>query len=155
MVFLGLKNIPEGPAIYVCRHQAWNETLILLGSQRRRLRFFIQQEQAHGKWLKRLYRLLRVTFTDNQTSFENDELTLTKAARALAQGVSVTLFIEDSDVKAEIEKLKASPLAQELINLNEIPLIPVIIEAGEKDKEPPIFKRLFSKFRVPAAISFG
>ncbi len=49
----GREHIPQSAAIYICSHTAWNDTLVLLGAQRRRMRFFIEQEQDHSKpWLK-------------------------------------------------------------------------------------------------------
>jgi acyl-[acyl-carrier-protein]-phospholipid O-acyltransferase/long-chain-fatty-acid--[acyl-carrier-protein] ligase len=34
-------------------------------------------------------------------------------------------------------------------------MIPVVIEKGEKNKKPRIFKRILNRFRVPAEITFG
>ena len=43
MTFAGREHLPEPPAIYVCSHTAWNDTLVLMGAQRLRMRFFIEQ----------------------------------------------------------------------------------------------------------------
>jgi len=51
----GSENTPNGPAFYVCEHTAWNDTLLLLGAQRMRMKFFIQHEQDHKGWVKKLY----------------------------------------------------------------------------------------------------
>lgn len=155
MVFFGLKNIPDEPVIYVCHHQAWNETLILLGAQRRRMRFFIEKEQPHGKWLRRLYHLLRVEFVPPVDSEKGMSPLLPTIKETLSKGVSVTLFIDHADTQAEIEKIKQSPAYKSLFEESQPLLIPVIIEKGNKDKEPQFCARLRGKFRVPAAVSFG
>lgn len=155
MVFFGLKNIPDTPVIYVCHHQAWNETLILLGAQRRRMLFFIEQEQQHGKWMRRLYSLLRVVFMPRAEDQDGPLSMLPAIKKTLSKGISVTLFINHSNVQAEIDKLKQSSDFQMLFQDNEPLLIPVIIEKGNKEKEPQFMPRLRAKLRVPAAVSFG
>lgn len=153
--FTGKEMIPEGPVIYVCYHQAWNETLILLGSQRRRMRFFIEDEKDHSKWLLRLYRLLRVVLIPAPEPLENNALCLSAIRKTLDKGISVCIFVNNADIQAEIEKLKHSYSFREILKGTDYPMIPVIIEKGEKNKKPRIFKRIYNRFRVPAEISFG
>lgn len=153
--FIGKETIPEGPALYICHHQAWNETLILLGSQRRRIRFFIEDEKDHTKWLKRLYLLLRVVLIPAPEPLENNALCLSAIRKTLDKGISVCIFVNNSDVQEEIEKLKHSYSFQEILKGTDYPMIPVVIEKGEKQKKPRIFKRILNRFRVPAEISFG
>lgn len=151
----GKNNIPDGPAIYVCYHQAWNETLILLGSQRHRMRFFIEDEKEHSKWMLRLYRLLRVVLIPAPEPLENNEVCLNAIMNTLRKGISVCIFVNNADVEKEIEKLKHSYSFKEILKGTNYPMIPVIIEKGEKNKKPRFFKRLLNRFRVPAEISFG
>lgn len=153
--FKGKESIPDGPALYVCYHQAWNETLILLGSQRRRIRFFIEDEKEHTKWLKRLYLLLRVVMIPAPEPLDNNALCLSAIRKTLDRGISVCIFVNNADVQAEIEKLKHSYSFREILKGTDYPMIPVIIEKGEKQKKPRIFKRILNRFRVPAEISFG
>lgn len=151
----GKESIPEGPALYVCHHQAWNETLILLGSQRRRIRFFIEDEKDHTKWLKRLYLLLRVVMIPAPEPLENNALCLSAIRKTLDKGISVCIFVNNANIQEEIEKLKHSYSFREILKGTEYPMIPVVIEKGEKHKKPKIFKRILNRFRVPAEISFG
>lgn len=153
--FKGKEAIPDGPALYVCYHQAWNETLILLGSQRRRIRFFIEDEKDHTKWLKRLYLLLRVVMIPAPEPLDNNALCLSAIRKTLDRGISVCIFVNNADVQVEIEKLKHSYSFREILKGTDYPMIPVIIEKGEKQKKPKIFKRILNRFRVPAEISFG
>ena len=151
----GKEFLPEVPALYVCYHQAWNETLILLGSQRRRIRFFIEDEKDHTKWLKRLYLLLRVVMVPAPETLQNDALCLSAIRKTLDNGISVCIFVNDPDIQSQIEKLKTSYSFKELLSGTEYPMIPVVIEKGEKNKKPRFFKRILNKFRVPAEITFG
>lgn len=151
----GIESIPDGPALYVCHHQAWNETLILLGSQRRRIRFFIEDEKDHTKWLKKLYLLLRVVMIPAPEPLENNALCLSAIRKTLDKGISVCIFVNNETVQEEIEKLKHSYSFREILKGTEYPMIPVSIEKGEKHKKPKIFKRILNRFRVPAEISFG
>lgn len=153
--FTGLQNIPDIPAVYVCSHTAWNDTLIILGAQRRRVRFFIEQEQDHSKWMKKLYRLLRVVLIPTIEPMENNQVCLTVIRKTLRKGISVCIFVNNEDICAEIEKLKHSFAFQQILEENHYPMIPVAIEKGEKHKTSRFFSRLMRKFRVPASIAFG
>lgn len=151
----GVNNIPDSPAIYVCTHTAWNDTLLMLGAQRRRMRFFIQQEKEHRKWIKRLYRLLRVVLIPDIEPLENNQANLAAIKKTLNKGISVCIFIENETLADEIEKLKHSYSFKEILEETHYPMIPVFIEKGEKHKQSRFFTRLMKKIRVPATISFG
>lgn len=153
--FTGLPNIPDTPAVYVCTHTDWNDTLIMLGAQRRRLRFFIEQEKDHSLFMKRLYRLLRVVFIPTIEPLEDNHICLAAIKRTLDKGISVCIFVNNEDICEEIEKLKHSFAFTEILNDNQYPMIPVAIQKGEKNNPSRYFTRLLKKFRVPAAISFG
>lgn len=151
MVFFGLKNIPEKPVVYVLKHRAWNETLILLGSQRRRVAFFIENEQPHGKWLRRLYGLLRIRFTSTPL----EASTFAQMKDFLDKGMSVALLLENDSVQETVELLKKEPAFQEGIKDEEVLFIPVLIDTGVKESDSRFFARFLNKLRVPAAVSFG
>lgn len=154
---VGTQNIPTTPAVYVCAHTAWNDTLLILGAQRRRVRFFIDQEQYHSKWMIKLYRLLRVVMVPGIEPLEDSPVCLSVIRNTLRKGISVCIFVSHEDLCTEIEKLKRSYAFQQILQENQYPLIPVSIEKGEKDKElkSKLLTRLLEKFRVPASISFG
>lgn len=155
-IFKGRENIPDCPAIYVCTHTAWNDTLLLLGSQRRRMRFFIQQEKNHtSHWMRRLYRLLRVVFIPDIEPLETNEECLKAIQAILKKGISVCIFIENLDVSKEVEKLHKSAPFQKIIEFANYPVIPVQIAKGSKLPRFQFFKRLLSKYHVPASVIFG
>lgn len=153
--FNGLEHIPEGPAIYVCYHQAWNETLLLLGSQRRRMRFFIEQEQDHSQWMKKLYHLLRIVSIPSIETLEYNENCFKVIQNCLNNGISVCIFVNRENVLEEIKKLSESELFCEILQGKDYPIIPVYIEQGERHHPSKFIARLLKKFRVPAEISFG
>jgi len=153
----GLDHIPgDTPAIYVCTHTAWNDTLLMLGAQRRRMRFFIENEQEHQlRWINRLYRMLRVVLIPTIEPLENNIICLTVIRNALKRGISVCIFVSNENLTEEIAKLNQSYSFLDLHDETGYPIIPVIIEKGEKSNISSLFTRLLKKFRVPAAISFG
>jgi acyl-[acyl-carrier-protein]-phospholipid O-acyltransferase/long-chain-fatty-acid--[acyl-carrier-protein] ligase len=153
--FLGQENIPDCPALYVCTHTAWNDTLLLLGSQRRRMRFFIEHEQQHSPWMRRLYRLLRVVFVPDIEPLVKQKECLEAIQNTLKKGISVCIFIESWDIYAEVEKLhQISPFSQILEQAN-YPIIPVRIEKGSSQPRFPFLQKILKKIRIPAAVSFG
>lgn len=154
--YTGIENIPSSPAIYVCTHTAWNDTLLLMGAQRRRLRFFIEQEQDHSHWMRKLYHLLRVVFVPTVEPLEKNQACLSTIKATLRRGISVCIFSNNEDICQEIEKLKHSYSFREILDQTHYPMIPVSIEKGEKHpKNTHFFARLQKKFRVPASLSFG
>lgn len=151
--FNGQDNIPQEPAIYLCTHTAWNDTLLLLGAQRRRMRFFIEHEKHHSKWLLKLYRMLRVVLIPEIEPLEHNAAFLTEVRNTLNKGISVCIFIDDKDVNREVAKLKNSQVFQQIIQ-DTLPMVLVRIYKGEKGKQVRFFRRLWNKFRVPADVSF-
>ncbi len=151
----GSKIIPETPAIYVCTHKAWNDTLLILGAQRRRMRFFIEQEQDHSsKWAVKIYRLLRIVFISEIEPLDNNIDCQQAILSTLKKGISVCIFVSSDDLTAEIEKLHQSPYFKQIIEKTNCPTIAVSIERGEKLLKPSTLSRLLKKFRVPTDISF-
>ena len=153
----GGEHIPyDKPAIYVCTHTAWNDTLLMLGAQRRRMRFFIENEQEHDRrWIHRLYRKLRVILNPAIEPLENNPICLTVIKNSLKKGISVCIFVDNDNLDEEIEKLNSSYSFNDILDETTQSIIPVIIEKGEKNNSESMFTRLLRKIRGPAAISFG
>lgn len=149
----GSEKIPTTPAIYICNHTAWNDTLLMLGAQRRRMRFFIEEEQEHRPWMKKLYKMLRAVnipepLNQSQECFE-------EISSCLKRGISVCIFLHEIDVHREFKKICNSPTMRKITQELQAPLVPVVIEKGAKEKEPLFFKGLMHKLHVPARLSFG
>lgn len=153
LTFAGREHIPENPAVYVCCHTAWNDTLVMMGSQRRRMRFFIEQEQQHSRVMRRLYGVLRVVLMPPIESLENGTFCIKTLRNTLQNGISVCIFVEGEHVSEEIKRIHIS--FKEIFENSQIQLIPVFIDKGEKQKQIKIFKRFWNIFRVPALVTFG
>lgn len=147
-LLIGKENIPDVPALYICTHTAWNDTLLMLGSQRRRLRFFIEREQHHSWFLKKLYRLLRVVQIPTIERLERSKHCMQKIQKCLRNGISVCIFINHTNLEQEIYNLKNSDLYHH--GLHEIPIVPVVIDKAVVSR--PI---LMNKIRIPASVTIG
>lgn len=152
----GEENIPETPAIYLCTHRAWNDTLLILGAQRRRMRFFIEQEQHHSnRWIAKIYRLLRVVFIPEVETLENNPAHLAALKKLLQKGISVCIFVNNEDLSQEIEKLQLSFYFKNIEDETNAPVIPVHILKWEKEeRDNPLITKLLKKFQVPAKLRF-
>lgn len=153
----GAENIPsDSPAIFICTHTAWNDTLLLLGAQRRRMRFFIQQEMDHRhRFVRQLYHMLRVVFIPTVETLENNASCVEAIKKSLKKGISVCIFVQNENLLSEIEKLKQSESFQAIQDETaNYPVIPVTITKGEKHSQAAFFTCMLNKFRVPAAVSF-
>ncbi len=150
----GRDNIPDGPAFYVCEHTAWNDTLLMLGAQRMRMKFFIQQEQDHKGWITRLYRLLRVVFIPEVESLTDSVAYLQRVEKNLSRGLSVCLLIDHPNVEQEIETLVGSPSFRVMIQRSGVKMIPVKIQKGSKEKTKGLLPALMRKLRIPARMTF-
>lgn len=156
VTYYGEENISDVPVIYVCSHTAWNDTLLMLGAQRRRLRFFIQQEQDHSsQFMRKLYRLLRVVFIPNIEPLEKNETCLKAIKKSLDRGISVCIFVNNVSIQDEIEKLQHSYSFRKILDETHYAIVPVTITKGTKDKQARFFVWLMEKFRVPASIAFN
>lgn len=154
-IWKGVENIPDCPAIYVCTHTAWNDTLLLLGSQRRRMKFFIEQEKNHSPWMSRLYHLLKVVLIPTIMPLEKNEACLREIQKSLQEGFSVCIFIDSPFIHEEAEKFLHSSPFNKIIEVANFPIIPVKIEKGIKHSPYQIIKRLLKKYHVPASVVFG
>ncbi len=151
----GCQNIPDCAVLYVCSHRAWNDTLLLLSAQRRRIRFFIEREQSHTPWLSWLYRLLRVIFIPSIEPLEKNEQCLEAILRDLQKGISVCIFVENEDVQAEVARLQSSTHFNTILGGQNYPVIPVFIKKGDKTAKDSWWSCLQAKYQVPASVVFG
>jgi len=150
----GEENIPGKQAIYVCYHTAWNDTLLFLESQRRRIRFFIENEKNHKPWVIRLYKFLKVVLVPPIEPLENNKECMIAIEKSLRKEISICIFVDNENIQEEIEKLKRSVMLSQIIQETRTPIIPVYIEKGEKASSAKLFTRLRNKLHVPAEITF-
>lgn len=147
----GYENLSNEASLYICRHTAWNDTLLMMGSQRLRVRFFIQNEKTHKIWLLRFYKMLRVVMVPEIETYESSKDFLDKIEKTVKRGISVCLFIDKDDLEQEVGRMLTSPTFCEVLKDTETPIIPVTIE--KKAKEKP--SGLLRKIHIPAHVSFS
>jgi acyl-[acyl-carrier-protein]-phospholipid O-acyltransferase/long-chain-fatty-acid--[acyl-carrier-protein] ligase len=119
------------------------------------MKFFIEHEQEHYPWMKRLYHLLRVVFIPDVEPLVKNKECQEAILTALRKGMSVCVFVQSWDVYAEVEKLHQTEPFNHFLEAAHFPLIPVRIEKGAHQIRFSYLKRVMKRFRVPAAVSFG
>lgn len=152
----GAENIPDEPVIYVCTHTDWNDTLLMLGAQRRRIRFFVESLKQHTPIFERLYRMLRIVQIPSIEPLENNRACLQAIKTTLRKGISVCIFVNHTDIEATIEKLKHSYSFQEILDELKNPMIPVYIEKETRlTFKTPLLSKLLKKIHWPATLYIG
>lgn len=146
-------TIPETPAIYVAPHTAWNDTLLIQGSQRRRVKFFYE-EDAHSM-LKGFYKIFRVIEIPAVEPLENNRKCLLQIKKCLKKGFSICLFTDEMKMQELIEKIKHSEFFHEMLDDVKCPIIPLNIEKGERQISGTFFERIRKKIHCPAKLTFG
>lgn len=155
IAFDGRENLPETPAIYVCHQTSWNDTLLILGSQRRRMRFFLETKRPLHGGMQALYKLLRVVFIPEIESLEKNQVCLEALRNILSRGISVCIFVEESCLEKEISALQRSPYVSEVFDGTHYPIVPVFIKKGIKTPPTSLCAALFHRLRLPASVTFG
>lgn len=147
------ENPPNLPSVYVCRHTAWNDILLLMGAQRRRMRVFIEKEQEVSSiWLRRVYSLMRVIFIPEVEPIERNAKFAKLIKKQLEKGFSICILVEEKDVQEEVKVL--SEFFKTFMSEVDFVMVPVEIDKGEKEKEPRFFTKLGRIFRTPAQVTF-
>lgn len=155
LTLVGSDIIPLGkPALYLCPHTAWNDTILLLGSQRYPVRFFAEKkvEREHSALLRWCYRLLRIVSVPSVELIEDDAEKIRQIRESLRKGISVCVFVHPDIVGEQFEKLKEH--FKPIVSGTGSPLIIVQMHKGEKQVRSDLFRPVTEKFRVPATIEF-
>jgi len=155
ITFEGENNIPDMPTIYICHQIAWNDTVLLLGSQRRRMRFFMECGQPSRPWMRYLYKLLRVVFIPEVEPLEQNQSCLEALRNTLSRGISVCIFVKNASLSQEISALRHSAYVCEVFEGTHYPIVPVTITRGIKRPSKMFLGNLFPHIRSPAHIAFG
>lgn len=141
------------PSLFICNHTGWNDTLLLLGAQHRRIRFFTVEWHNEGTWLKRLHKMMRIMQVPSIEPIEDNGDLLTEIAQTLRKDVSVCVFVNDNISTKDLNTLKAQ--YSDLLLKTPFNLVMANIDKGEKKVELSIFSRLSQRFRTPASIVFS
>jgi len=91
----GAENVPlEGPALLICNHIAYADAVILMATQRRRLRFLITREAYEGWAIAPVFRLLGCIPVEMTDPPKKIAAALQAARKAMNDGFMVVIFAE-------------------------------------------------------------
>ena len=92
---IGAGNVPlEGPALLICNHISYADAIILMATQRRRLRFLITREAYEGWALAPAFRLLGCIPIEMTDPPKKIAAALQAARKAMNDGFMVVVFAE-------------------------------------------------------------
>jgi len=143
----------DKPSLFICRHTAWNDTLLLLGSQRSPVRFFTESLQDHSPFLKKLYRLLKIVLIPSIELIDDDSERMEQINTSLRRGVSVCLLVNPSVADDYMERLKDN--FQNMLRGTPFGVIMVELKKEEGRIHSSFFTKLLRKLRVPATVTFS
>jgi acyl-[acyl-carrier-protein]-phospholipid O-acyltransferase / long-chain-fatty-acid--[acyl-carrier-protein] ligase len=153
---IGNDLLPKDKAsLLICNHTAWNDTLLILGAQRRCVRFFIQDPKPHKKWFIYLYKLLRIVQLPTIEPLENNPNCLSSIQRTLERGISVCIFVKTEELQKTIQNLDRSYCFHTILSPKEFPFFAVWIDKSYKNIEKKPLKSIRERLRVPASIIFS
>ncbi len=142
------------PAVFVARYQTWTDSLMILGSQRRRVHFFIDRPEGTSNWAKLVRKFFTVTHTKALNPDQVDRGSLRRIRKALRRGQSVCIFMEPMSGE-KVDLIRIAEGYRALLIKRATPVIPVEIVKNPKDQpEEGLFPRLHHYLRVPASVTF-
>lgn len=154
MTVTGKEAVPtDKPSVFVCHHTAWNDTLLLLGSQRTPVRFFSEHMHDHSPMIKRIYKLLRIVSIPSIEFIENDKEKVHQIYDSLRRGVSVCMFVDPSVQGEDLERIQFN--LKQILTGTPFKVLHVELHKGEKVPRTDRFQELLQKVRVPATIEFA
>jgi len=128
---IGNENVPgvDEPALLVCNHVTWSDALILTATQQRRIRFMMEHRIYRNRWLKPLFRLMRVIPISADDPPHELEASIQTARHALDAGALVCIFPEQHLTRnGNLRRFK--PGIEHILKGTEHPIIPVYIGGG-------------------------
>ncbi len=95
---LGNERIPsDGPAVLVCNHVSYMDSLLLVATQQRRLRFLLPASfYRDWRWARPFFDLMKCIPVDSDGHPKQLALAMERAKAALADGYMVCIFAEDA-----------------------------------------------------------
>lgn len=146
-------------SLFICNHTGWNDMILLLGSQHRRVHFFTEEWHNSFTWLKKFHRFFNLNCHTSVQNVQTDEQLQEKILKALRSGISACVFLPEHLSK---EQYRAVIKSYESF-LMETPycLIQANISKGYKAPKDKLLMRnrviqsLRERLRVPASVSFN
>jgi acyl-[acyl-carrier-protein]-phospholipid O-acyltransferase/long-chain-fatty-acid--[acyl-carrier-protein] ligase len=154
MTITGEEEVPaDKPSIFLCQHTAWNDTLLLLGSQRTPVRFFTEKVLDHSPLVKWFYSLLKIVSIPSIDLIEDDAERMKQIRNSLRRGISICLFIAPGTEGEALERVLES--LRQLREGTPYKLVNVELHKGVKCARTDRFRQLIEKVRIPATIEFS
>lgn len=148
------KLSPARPAVLITTYHTWTDSLMILGSQRRRIHFFIECRQGASTLVKWLRKFFKVTPSKALLPAQLDKSTIRRIRKALRRGQSVCIFMEES-AKRNLDLVGVAEGYREILNKAGTPVIPVEVTKNPKDyPSESFFYRMHHYLRVPASVRF-
>jgi acyl-[acyl-carrier-protein]-phospholipid O-acyltransferase/long-chain-fatty-acid--[acyl-carrier-protein] ligase len=124
---VGLEHVPlEGPALLVCNHVSYIDALLLNASQQRRIRFMMGRDIYDRKWLKPIFRFLKVIPISFKDSPKQLVASFKNAQRAMDDGYMVCIFAEGAITRTgSLREFKSG--FEKIVKNTNYPIIPVYI----------------------------
>lgn len=151
----GAKDIsPSSPSILVCYQHHWSDALMVLGSQRQRVHFFVEESKQMNRWDILQRRLLKITSCADLRSKNVPESTFEGMRHALSKGRSVCIFLKEDSRGPDVSELAA--YYSQNLDHSEIPVFAVNVKKREKENlGNQRIHQLLRWLRVPAEVCFS
>jgi 1-acyl-sn-glycerol-3-phosphate acyltransferase len=126
----GLENIPEGPAILLCRHESTWETLAFLALFPRRISFVFKEELLRIPFFGWVLRGLDMVSLNRGSARQAHQAVTQESAERLAKGDVVVIFPEGTRVPRDAP-LRMTSGGVRLACAAGVPAVPVVLNAGK------------------------
>ena len=146
---VGEERVPlEGGALLVANHVSWLDALLLLATQRRRIRFVMEREIYNTPLLKQLCRLMQVIPVSAKDGKKGLLEFITTARQALDDGYLVCIFAEGEITRnGMLNRFKGG--FERIVRGTETPVIPVYIGGAWGSILSYAHGKLLSRFPSP------
>lgn len=124
----GLSNVPRtGPALLVSNHVSFIDALVILASQRRRVRFLIWAPFLGVPGLRLILRLVHAIPIDGRSGPRAIIQSLRAAADALARGEVVCIFAEGGITRTGF-LLPFNRGFEQIVKRSPVPIVPICVD---------------------------
>jgi len=155
----GREHVPtEGGALLVANHVSWLDSLLLLATQQRRIRFLMEREVYHSARYRFLFRIMGVIPISSRDGRRELLTSFKQARQALDDGYLVCIFAEGA-LTRNGTLMEFRPGFERIVKGTEYPVIPVHIGGiwGSifSYKHGPLFSSLPKALPERVTIGFG
>ena len=146
-------------SLFICNHTGWNDMILLLGSQHRRMHFFTEEWHNSFTWLKWFHRFFNLNCRPSVQGIHEDSILQDKILKALRGGISACIFLPEHLTKEQ--HLEIIKRYESFLMDTPYCLIQANISKGYKAPKDRLLMRnkviqsVRERLRVPASVSFN